>query len=173
MSTCLLPVGCQGERQQGILLIAATEASKWSQDQEISLKCFSQIKKEIRANCIHTWQRRWERQEDGRHTFNILPRVSTSRSGPKLSRKTEITINRLTSGHSLLAEHAHRMKLPWHPSPICSCGNARETVDHFLLHCSNYSLQRDILIAAIGRIFQSAWHNLPTQNIWHAHPARW
>ncbi len=77
-------------------------------------------------------------------------------TGPKLSRKTEITINRLTSGHSLLAEHAHRMKLPSHPSPICSCGNARETVDHFLLHCSNFSSQRDKLIAAIERKFQSA-----------------
>ncbi len=135
---------------------AAVEASKWQRNHDISLKSFSEIKKEIRVNCLKVWQRRWERQEDGRFTFTTLPLVATSRRGTTLDRQTEIKFNRLRSGHSLLAKHAFKMKLPSHPTPLCSCGHARETIDHFLLHCSNYSVPRDNLIASIERKYQSA-----------------
>ncbi len=138
---------------------AAKEASNWHPDQDNALKSFSEIKKQIRTNCIHVWQRRWERQEDGRHTYNILPTVSTSRKGPKLDRQSEIKLNRLTSGHTLLADHACKMKLPNHPTPMCSCGKEAETIQHFLLHCSNHSAYRDNLLANIERKYQSS--NVP------------
>ena len=73
-----------------------------------------------------------------------------------LDRQTEIKLNRLRSGHSLLAEHAFKMKLPSHPTPLCSCGHARESIDHYLLHCSKYSALRDNLIASIERKYQSS-----------------
>ncbi len=141
---------------------AAVEASKWLADQDNSLKSFSEIKKEIRHQCLKVWQRRWERQEDGRFTFNTLPFVSTSRRGPKLDRQTEIKYNRLRSGHSLLAEHAFKMKIPSHPTPVCPCGQARETIEHYLLHCPNHNSLRDNLIASIERKYQTScvpYHN--------------
>ena len=121
-----------------------------------------QFKKEIRHQCLKGWQRRWERQEDGRFTFNTLPFVSMSRRGPKLDRQTEIKYNRLRSGHSLLAEHAFKMKLPSHPTPVCPCGQARETIEHYLLHCPNYNTLRVNLIASIERKYQTScvpYHN--------------
>ena len=77
------------------------------------------------------------RQEDRRFTFNNLPIVSTSRRGPKLDHQTGIKYNLLKSGHSLLAEHAFKVKLPSHPTPVCPRGQARETIEHYIYRKSN------------------------------------
>ena len=133
---------------------AARQASGWNNMQDNSTLSFSEIKKEIRINSIRTWQRRWDRQEEARHTFSIIPKVSLNRDLFGVNRKFETTINRLVSGHSLLEEHASRMKIPSCPTPLCSCGTDTGTVEHYLLHCPQHTDQRHKLIATMERFYQ-------------------
>ena len=64
-------------------------------------------------------------------------------------------ISRLRVGHSDL--RAHRFPKSFNcASPICSCGAENETVDHYLLRCSNFSGPRVLLTNAINSILPSS-----------------
>jgi len=64
-------------------------------------------------------------------------------------------ISRLRVGHSDL--RAHRFPKSFNcASPICSCGVENETVDHYLLRCSNFSGPRVLLTNAINSILPSS-----------------
>ena len=41
-------------------------------------------------------------------------------------------------------------------SPVCQCGEYRQTVEHFLLHCSIHREARDQLLETIERCFLSS-----------------
>ncbi len=138
---------------------AALSASQWNREQDTGSKSFSEVKRAIRNNTVNAWQQGWSRQNDGRHTYGLLPKVTIHRQSAKLDRPTEIKVNRLLSGHSLLAEHASRMKLPTNPTPACPCGADIESVDHYLLHCRDHTSHRENLIATIERKYQSS--NIP------------
>ena len=54
-----------------------------------------------------------------------------------------ILINRLRLGFSHLREHKFRHNFADTISPICSCrANSNETNEHFLMHCSDYTVER-------------------------------
>jgi hypothetical protein len=36
------------------------------------------------------------------------------------------------------------------PNALCSCGKSDETAKHFLLHCKNYIVQRNIFLIGIN-----------------------
>ncbi len=129
---------------------AARQAAQWDNAQDNSTLSLSEVKKEIRLNSIRAWQRRWDRQEEARLTHEIIPRVNLSRYCPKLPRKAEVKINRLTSGHSMLEEHACRMGIPSCPTPLCACGKDTGSVEHFLLHCSLHTHYRYKMIASMN-----------------------
>jgi hypothetical protein len=42
------------------------------------------------------------------------------------------------------------------PNALCSCGKSDETAKHFLLHCENYIVQRNIFLIGIREINQSS-----------------
>ena len=54
-----------------------------------------------------------------------------------------ILINRLRLGFSHLHEHKFRHNFANTINPICSCRtNSIETTEHFLMHCSDYAIER-------------------------------
>jgi hypothetical protein len=64
--------------------------------------------------------------------------------------------SRLRNRCSALNSDLYRANLI--PNALCSCGKSDETAKHFLLHCKNYIIQRNIfLIGKVGtsRIFKS------------------
>ncbi len=70
-----------------------------------------------------------------------------------MSRTAEIRYFRLKLGHTRLKDHMNRIMPTEFPTPICDCGEDRETVEHFLLNCSLHLNQREIMIGKIERGF--------------------
>ena len=59
-----------------------------------------------------------------------------------LSRKQQVTLVRLRTGHNRLNSHMHS-KLKLAPSPTCPCGREEQTVEHVLQRCPLYEATRE------------------------------
>lgn len=59
----------------------------------------------------------------------------------------------LRTGHARLNGYLHR--IGQNESDLCACGVERETVQHFLLHCTQWNEQRRALIDAAGSNYGS------------------
>ena len=59
-----------------------------------------------------------------------------------LSRKQQVILVRLRTGHNRLNSHMHR-KLKLAPSPTCPCGREEQTVEHVLQRCPLYEATRE------------------------------
>jgi len=59
----------------------------------------------------------------------------------QLTRKGQVVIFRLRTGHCRLKQHLHQ-KFRVVPSPMCNCGTAEETVDHVLQNCKRFNTLR-------------------------------
>ena len=110
-----------------------------------------EVKAMIRTQTIAAWQAAWRTQHQGRFTYDLFPHVKTTSLGYKVSRKTDIKLNRIRSGHTLLAEHAFRMGLSSTNSQLCECGLDTGTIGHFLFHCPLHTQSRERLVAEIER----------------------
>jgi hypothetical protein len=73
----------------------------------------------------------------GQKLYNSIP-----------NRNATATLVRLRTGHCGLNRYLHRFKLA--RTPYCSCGYAKETVEHYLLECRLYYKQRKELRKKIG-----------------------
>ena len=58
--------------------------------------------------------------------------------------------SRLRNRCSALNSHLYHANLI--PNALCSCGKSDETVKHFLLHCKNYIVQRNIFLIGVREI---------------------
>ena len=58
--------------------------------------------------------------------------------------------SRLRNRCSALHSDLYRANLI--PNALCSCGKSDETAKHFLLHCKNYIVQRNIFLIGIREI---------------------
>ena len=59
-----------------------------------------------------------------------------------LSRKQQVILVRLRTGHNRLNSHMHR-KLKLAPSPTCPCGQEEQTTEHVLQRCPLYKATRE------------------------------
>ena len=99
------------------------------------------------------WNRQWtEDTKTSKHLRRISSKQGTQ-LGPKLynsisGRNTCAQIVQLRTGHCGLNKYLHRFGKRY--SPYCSCGYAKETVEHFILDCPNYKVQRKELKKMVG-----------------------
>ena len=61
-------------------------------------------------------------------------------------------LTRIGLGLSHLADHKFRHNFQDCLNPVCSCSQEIETSVHFLLHCSNYHCERQILFKKVNKI---------------------
>ena len=61
-------------------------------------------------------------------------------------------LTRLRLGLSHLREHKFKHNFQDSINPLCSCGGAIETTEHFFLHCQNFSQFRLTLLNSLGNI---------------------
>ena len=54
-------------------------------------------------------------------------------------------LTRLRLEFSHLKEHKFKHNFQDSVDPLCSCGTEIESTKHFLLHCTNFNIQRKIL----------------------------
>ncbi len=133
---------------------AALEASTWCKEEDNSVKTVQEVKTHIRQGIMADWQRSWNIQLEGRFTHSLFPSVNTKPMRTNFYMATDIKINRLQSGHTLLPSHAH--KLGFTPTDLCSCGRDKGTIPHVILHCPIYNKPRETLITELETIFRKA-----------------
>ena len=79
----------------------------------------------------------------GKHSKRVdaaLPGKHTRRLYDQLSRKESSVLAQLRTGMARLNAYLHRIKVA--ATDQCACGQARETVEHFLFRCRQWTAHR-------------------------------
>ena len=92
---------------------------------------------------LRKWQRKWNESNTGRFTYEFIPNVGTNILFP-VNRGIGISHCRLLLHDTMLKYDSYKNGTS--SSPICDCGSGdRETTEHFLLRCSNYTAARKVM----------------------------
>ena len=97
------------------------------------------------------WLRQWKISPSGHHTQELIQDVDSCIFLPK-KRSIAISYIRSLLNDTILRDTMFKQGLE--ASPICICGNERETVDHFMLRCPIYATQRNDLFLSYKVITQ-------------------
>ena len=98
-----------------------------------------------------SWQKRVPEENNmATMSASVKRRLIRTLSMPKLqrddyhllSRKQQVILVRLRTGHNRLNSHMHR-KLKLAPSPTCPCGQEEQTTEHVLQRCPLYKATRE------------------------------
>ena len=105
----------------------------------------------LRSSFLTYWTSYWRDQVRRTGKGAFLCDLITSPS-PRLvlngiPRSLQCVVSRLRVGHAGVNSHLNRFNL--HTTPLCTVCNVPETIAHFLLHCSRYTIQRQCLIAKL------------------------
>jgi len=111
-------------------------SGKSSASKVISVTDAQKISKEIATN---SWQRKWNEDSKGRYTYDLIPSVNTRILWPK-TRGIGISYCRILLNDTMLNDDSHRTGTS--DTPLCPCGEDKETVTHVLFCCSNHSKTR-------------------------------
>ena len=107
---------------------------------------------EIKAEAQETWRKLWTHSDKAGHLRRILSREGTE-AGPKLynniaDRRSVLTLVQLRTGYCALNKYLHRIGKK--DSPKCTCTHGIESVEHYLLDCPKYQVQRAELREAVN-----------------------
>lgn len=83
----------------------------------------------VKKHYFAVWQKKWEQDTVGRHTFSIIPNVTERH---KLKLMPDFYVTQLLTGHGSIAEYLFRFKLK--TADKCLCG-ATETTPHLIFDC--------------------------------------
>jgi len=95
--------------------------------------------KDIDATIMDNWQTAWNISPTGSTYRLIQPIVSKHIKYRNRTRRKEIAITRLRLGHCALNHYLHLKTR--HPTGLCDTCHVEETIDHYLLHCTNMTEQ--------------------------------
>ena len=88
------------------------------------------------------WQEKWDNEVKGRHLYNIQESIRVKRIGSG-NRKEEVVLTRLRLGHSALNKTLQVVGK--HEDGLCEDCLVDETIEHVLMECSNYEIERESL----------------------------
>ena len=100
----------------------------------------SGVLKILREESIRCWEREWRDTKNGAETKKYFPSIAV-----RLAVKMPVTsgLTTMMTGHGRINAYFYRFHIA--PDPICPCGGGDQTVDHLLLSCPRYNIQRQIL----------------------------
>ena len=96
---------------------------------EISLNDARRISEDIAQK---SWQRKWNEENTGRYTYNLIQKVGTKVTFPQ-ERDIGVSYSRMLLHDTMLKEDSHRTGTS--VSAVCECGTEPESTEHFLLRC--------------------------------------
>lgn len=114
-----------------------------------------------RANTKQHRKATFPRSTTGHFTRQLnsaLPRPHTKMLYDCLNRENASILAQLRTGHARLNGYLYRISKS--ESDLCECGIERETVQHFLLRCTQWNEQRRALIETVGPHFGNLWRML-------------
>ena len=79
---------------------------------------------------LKSWQRSWSNENTGRFTYDLIPQVGTKVTFPR-NRSVGVAYTRMLLRDTMLKDDSFRTGTS--DTPICDCGMANETMEHFLL----------------------------------------
>ncbi|VDC00148.1 unnamed protein product [Peniophora sp. CBMAI 1063] len=116
----------------------------------------SAARQEYARRLDERWQQDWlmsPRYERHRHWAPNAASRKHIRATAGLSRLASSTLFQIRSGHAQLGAHLHRIGCL--PSPTCeACGEADETVNHYLYDCPRWQDARQRMREAAGKIWR-------------------
>ena len=92
------------------------------------------------------WQERWDREEKGRHLYQVQRSVRGVRTGSGC-RREDIVLSRLRMGHCALNKTLKL--LGKHQTGLCEGCQEEESVEHVVLRCRRYEGQREVMRSRI------------------------
>ena len=101
---------------------------------------------------MKSWQRKWELETARYYTRQLILEVGKKVIFP-VDRDVGICYCTILLNNTMLNDDANRTGTA--QSPVCECGNERETVQHFLLRCPLYREGRICMLDSIKGICAS------------------
>lgn len=95
-------------------------------------------KHDYRRFILALWSLQWQTSNSGSITRKFFPSVESAGSIKDKSLSSQLS--QILTGHCLLNAHMHRFNLA--NSPMCGCGQAHETIEHFLFICPAHASVR-------------------------------
>ena len=132
----------QNQRQKGIYLPKRLNAEDFDTSKE-----WKRYKKALEAYYAIKWRKRWVLGKKGRTIARYRPypmRKALEIYKERAKPITSILVLLRTEKIGLRA-FLYSMKVPSIENPQCVCGQQEETVRHFLLECTQWDRQREIL----------------------------
>ena len=124
----------------------------------ISVADARHIATEIAKN---SWQRKWNEDNKGRSTYDLIPVVGTKITWPQ-NRDVGISYCRILLNDTMLNKDSHRTGTS--DTAMCECGEDDETITHMLLHCNKYTQARMLLTDTLDDICTSSKHKWSTDD---------
>ena len=104
-------------------------------------------KQQERTRSLREWQQRWQRSQNGRWTYTLIPRVEEwlkRRYG-----EIDFFLTQILTNQGCFFEYLHRFRLA--ESPFCpTCPNDSENAEHVTFHCGRFSEQGQVLEQTLG-----------------------
>ena len=96
------------------------------------------------SDCHELWQFEWENSNKGRDLYQIQPTVENGfKIRNNICRKEEIILHQIRMGKCKLNYYMFLLKL--HVDGMCDTCLIHETVEHYLLHCTRFEQERNIM----------------------------
>ena len=102
----------------------------------------NEVHEQIDVYINQLWQEHWDSCTTGRLTWVIQPLVNNKIKFQNSNRKKEVVVSRLRLGKCWLNKCLHNIKC--HQTGKCAGCDQDETVEHFLLHCSQNGINEKI-----------------------------
>ncbi len=132
-------VGVKGNEQVDELAKRALKKGNIEMQIKISK---AEVKSIIWEKTNQIWQERWDREEKGRHLYQIQKSVKIIRLGGG-HRREETVMTRLRLGHGALNKSLKMIGK--HETGLCEWCQEEESVEHIIIRCRRYEVQRVIM----------------------------
>ena len=114
--------------------LAAEALGNQNIDVNVSLG-LNELYEDVNQHVLQVWQEQFSKTHKGSHYRSIEPLVSNkSKYADNKNRAKEVLISRLRLGKCRLNFYLQQMKK--HPTGCCDTCKAPETIEHYILHCS-------------------------------------
>jgi hypothetical protein len=101
---------------------------------------------ELNQQSVIQWQNEWERTIKGSITKSFFPKIVDRM---RLTINTTPNFTAIVTGHGNIKSYLHKFKII--QSPMCSCKQGEQSVEHILYDCRLHEHDRDRLKAVVIR----------------------
>ena len=107
------------------------------------------LKRHAKAEVFLDWMDEWDHSTHGRG-YEGAPRRQLDPVYKSAARLLTSQILQLRTGHGYFRTYLHRIRPERFASPLCHCGQDRQSPAHLLIHCSAFQRQRQALRKEMG-----------------------